>query len=251
MAVPQVVWQTATIAAVAKLTPRIKRFLLRPRRWIPFLAGQHLDIRLTAPDGYQAQRSYSVTSEPEMAEGYEIAVELLEDGEVSPYFHEVAQVGDEVEIRGPFGGHFVWTADDGGPLLLVGGGSGMAPLVSMLRHRAAVGSTARTLTICAARTREDVIFRDELIEQDRTDAELNLILALSRDRPLRPQDAGRRIDAALLREGLDWLGQPPRVSYVCGSNIFVEAAAQLLVGLGLPAARIRTERYGGADPVTA
>ena len=119
------------------LTPRVKGFVLRPAGGAPFVAGQHLDIRLTAPDGYQAQRSYSVTSAPEREGVYEVVVDLLPDGEVSPYFHEVAAVGDTIEIRGPFGGHFAWSAADGGPLLLVGGGSGVAPLMSMLRHRAA------------------------------------------------------------------------------------------------------------------
>src|SRR5918998_4836606 len=133
-------WQEAVIERIEAQTGRVKSFFLRPQKWRLFRAGQHLDIRLTAPDGYQVQRSYSVASAPGLQGLYELVVERLEDGEVSPFFHDVAEAGDAIEIRGPFGGHFVWRPEDGGPLLLIGGGSGVAPPLSILRHRAAGGS---------------------------------------------------------------------------------------------------------------
>jgi len=128
-------WQEATINAVTPDTPRVKRFLLAPSAPFPFRAGQHVDVRLTAPDGYRAERSYSIASAPEDTARIELAIERLDDGEVSPFFHDVAEIGDAIELRGPIGGHFVWDVNDGGPLLLLGGGSGVVPLMSMLRHR--------------------------------------------------------------------------------------------------------------------
>ena len=160
---PKLNWQEATIAGIAYDTPRVKSFLFATPAPISFRAGQHVDVRLTAPDGYQAERSYSIASAPERADGIELAIERLDDGEVSPFFHEVAEIGDAIELRGPIGGHFVWSVEDGGPLLLLGGGSGVVPLMSMLRHRAARGSDVPALLLFSARTWEDVIFRDELI----------------------------------------------------------------------------------------
>jgi ferredoxin-NADP reductase len=238
-------WQEAVIERIEAQTGRVKSFFLRPRNWRLFRAGQHLDIRLTAPDGYQVQRSYSVASAPEMSGLYELVVERLEDGEVSPFFHDVAEVGDAVEIRGPFGGHFVWGPEDGGPLLLVGGGSGIAPLMSILRHRAAVGSEVAVALLQAARTWDDVIYREELIARDAAEAAFTLLLSLSRDTTRRPQDAGRRIDAALLEATLARLGTAPQLTFVCGSNPFVEAVSGHLLDLGLSTQIIRTERFGG------
>jgi ferredoxin-NADP reductase len=238
-------WQEATIERVERQTARVRSFLLRPRDWHPFQAGQHLDVRLTAPDGYQAQRSYSVASAPGLEGLYELVVERLGDGEVSPFFHDVAEVGDAIEIRGPFGGHFVWAPEDGGPLLLVGGGSGVAPLMSILRHRAAVGSEVSVVLLYAARTWDDVIFREELIARDAAEAQFTLLLSLSRDAARRPQDAGRRIDAPLLEVTLARLGAVPRLTFVCGSNPFVEAVAGHLLDLGFSPQTVRTERFGG------
>jgi ferredoxin-NADP reductase len=241
----RVSWQEAVIERVEPRTTRVKSFLLRPQTWASFLAGQHLDVRLTAPDGYQVQRSYSVASGPELEGLYEVAVERLEEGEVSPFFHDVAEVGDAIEIRGPFGGHFVWRVDDGGPLLLVGGGSGVAPLMSILRHRAAIDRAARVLLVQGARTWEDVIFRDELLAQEANDPEFSLLLSLSRDAARRPQDSGGRINGALLRTALAELAATPQRVFVCGSNPFVEAVAGRLLDLGLSPTTIRTERFGG------
>ena len=238
-------WQEATIERIERQTARVKSFLLRPQSWCSFRAGQHLDVRLTAPDGYQAQRSYSVASAPGLEGLYELAVERLEDGEVSPFFHDVAEVGDAIEIRGPFGGHFAWGSEDGGPLLLIGGGSGVAPLMSILRHRAAVGDTVPVVLLYAARTWDDVIFREELIARDATEAEFTLLLSLSRDTARRPQDAARRIDAPLLEVTLARLGATPRLTFVCGSNPFVEAVTGQLLDLGRSPETIRTERFGG------
>ena len=160
---PKLNWQEATIKAIASDTPRVKSFLFAPASPISFRAGQHVDLRLTAPDGYQAERSYSIASAPERTDGIELAIERLDDGEVSPFFHDVAEIGDPIELRGPIGGHFVWSVEDGGPLLLLGGGSGVVPLMSMLRHREARGSNIPALLLFSARTWDDVIFRDELI----------------------------------------------------------------------------------------
>jgi ferredoxin-NADP reductase len=235
----------ATIERIERQTGRVKSFFLRPQNWRSFRAGQHLDVRLTAPDGYAAQRSYSVASAPELEGLYELVVERLEDGEVSPFLHDVARVADAIEIRGPFGGHFVWGPEDGGPLLLVGGGSGVAPLMSILRHRAAVSGAVRVILLHAARTWDDVIFREELLARELAEADFTLLLSLSRDTARRPQDAGRRIDAPLLTATLARLGAAPRLTFVCGSNPFVEAVTGHLLDLDLSPETIRTERFGG------
>jgi ferredoxin-NADP reductase len=242
---PHVPWQQATIDRIARQTARVKSFLLRPQAWRSFRAGQHLDVRLTAPDGYQVQRSYSVASAPELEGLYELVVERLEGGEVSPFLHDVAEVGDAIEIRGPFGGHFVWSPEDGGPLLLVGGGSGVAPLMSILRHRAALGSVVPVVLLYAARTWDELTFREELIARDAAEADFTLLLSLSRDTARRPQDAGRRIDAPLLKATLARLGAAPRLTFVCGSDAFVEAIGGHLLDLDLIPETIRTERFGG------
>jgi ferredoxin-NADP reductase len=182
---------------------------------------------------------------PELEGLYEIAIERLDEGEVSPFFHDVAEVGDAIEIRGPLGGHFVWSPEDGGPLLLVGGGSGVAPLMSILRHRAAVGGAVSAILLYAARTWDDVIFREELIARDAAEANFTLLLSLSRDTARRPQDASRRIDARLLTVTLARLGAAPRLTFVCGSNAFVEAVTGHLLDLDLNPETIRTERFGG------
>jgi ferredoxin-NADP reductase len=239
------VWQEAVIEGIFPETPTVRRCLLRPHRWNPFTAGQYLEIRLTSTDGYQAQRSYSVASAPEAEGAYEIIVERLKDGEVSPYFHDVAETGDLIEIRGPFGGHFVWRASDGGPVLLIGGGSGVAPLMSMVRHRSKRGRDVRVILLFAVRTWEDVIFRDELIARDEVEGNFDMLLSLSRDTPRRPQDAGRRIDGPLLRSALERVGSNPKLTLVCGSNAFVETVTSHLVDLRLPPETIRTERFGG------
>ena len=239
-------WQEAVIEAIAPLTPRIKGFMLRPPVWHPFFAGQHLDIRLTAPDGYQVQRSYSVASAPEMEGVYELAVEELEDGEVSPYFHEVAQVGDTIEIRGPFGGYFNWMASEGGPILLIGGGSGVVPLMSMVRHRAAQHSDASVALLYGVRTMADAPYAGELQALDAANDGFRLFFAFSREAAMRTKDFSGRVNDAVIAAVLEALGADPHTTYVCGSNRFVETVTTHLVAMGQPPSMIRTERFGGA-----
>ena len=234
------------IEAIAPLTPRIKSFMLRPPVWHPFVAGQHLDIRLTAPDGYQAERSYSVASAPEMQGVYELAVEELEDGEVSPYFHEVAQVGDTIEIRGPFGGYFNWMAAEGGPILLIGGGSGVVPLMSMVRHRAAQHSDASVALLYGARGMSDAPYAGELQALDSANDGFRLFFAFSREAAVRTKDFSGRVNDAVIGAVLEALGGDPHTTYVCGSNRFVETVTTHLVAMGQPPSMIRTERFGGA-----
>ncbi|RWM15770.1 MAG: oxidoreductase [Mesorhizobium sp.] len=237
-------WQTVTITGIEKRTPRVTSFFLQPSRPFAYRAGQHVDVRLTAPDGYQARRSYSIASAPEAGETIELAIERLDDGEVSPFFHDIAAVGDEVELRGPLGGHFVWSDSDGGPLLLVGGGSGVVPLMAMIRHRAARKSTVPAALVFSARIWEEVIFRDELIGLDDRRDGFDLVLALTRELARRPTDYSRRVDTAMMEQSMLRLPAPARFAFVCGSNAFVSAAAQALIDAGVPAGLIRTERYG-------
>lgn len=237
-------WQAASIVRIEKRTPRVTSFFFRPSRPFAYRAGQHVDVRLTAPDGYQARRSYSIASAPDDGGMVELAIEKLDDGEVSPFFHEVAAVGDEIELRGPLGGHFVWPDDDGGPLLLVGGGSGVVPLMSMVRHRAARKSTVPVALVFSARIWDEVIFRDELIALDDRRDGFDLALTLTREAARRPSDYSRRVDVAMVAQVMARLPGPPSIAFVCGSNAFVSAAAQALIDAGMPAGAIRTERYG-------
>lgn len=231
---------------VVEQTPRVKSYFLKPMEWHGFVAGQHVDVRLTAPDGYQAQRSYSIASAPEEAE-VELAIERLSEGEVSSFFHEVVQTGDTVEFRGPIGGHFTWRKGDGGPLVLVGGGSGVVPLVSMLRHRTNVAPEVPVVLVYSARTMDEVIFRDELAARAVTDTNLTVIVTLTRETPTDPKLRAGRIDAMLFGEIVARLGRLPAHAYVCGATAFVDAASRILIDAGLPFPMIKTERYGG-DP---
>jgi ferredoxin-NADP reductase len=237
-------WQTVTIARIEKRTPRVTSFFLQPSRPFAYHAGQHVDVRLTAPDGYQARRSYSIASAPEAGETIELAIERLDDGEVSPFFHDIAAVGDEVELRGPLGGHFVWSDSDGGPIILVGGGSGVVPLMAMVRHRTARKSSVPVALVFSARIWDEVIFRDELIKLDDRRDGFDLALTLTREPAQRPDDYSRRIDAQMMMQSMSRLPEPPKLAIVCGWNAFVSAAAQALIDADVPAGLIRTERYG-------
>lgn len=236
-------WQSATIERIERQTPRVVSVFLSaalPRHE----AGQHVDVRLTAPDGYEAQRSYSIASAPE-ARALELAIERLEDGEVSPYFHEVARAGDTFELRGPIGGHFIWRLADGGPILLVAGGSGVVPLMAITRQRAAVSPETETHLVYSARTWDELIFRDELLDRKRRDPGFALTVTTTRERKREGVDYDRRLDGALIAEILERWRRTPRHAYVCGSNAFVEAATRALVAQGVPPRSVRAERYGG------
>jgi ferredoxin-NADP reductase len=234
-------WQIAEVSNVVQETARVKTIVLDPPAWPGHQAGQHLDVRLTAEDGYQAQRSYSIASPPD--DDVAITVERLADGEVSPYLVDELRVGDQIEIRGPIGGYFVWDAALGGPLLLLAGGSGVVPLMAMLRHRERAGSDAPTRLLYSSRTIEDVIYREEL-EELRGDG-VEVVHTLTREQPAGWTGYTRRIDAELIREVAFAPDERPQ-TFICGSTPFVEAAASLLVGLGYEPQTIKTERYGAA-----
>lgn len=245
----RIAWQEAAVTRIVDRTPTVKSFFLTPEHWRSFVAGQHVDVRLTAPDGYQAERSYSVASAPGASE-VELVIERLDDGEVSPFFHEVVMIGDAIEIRGPIGGHFVWREDDGGPVLLVGGGSGAVPLVSMLRARAAAVPEVPMALIYSTRTVSEMIFRDELIARADSEPNLAVYATVTRETPSDARFRSGRIDAGLIGEVLAGLGGAPRHTYACGSNAFVDASTRLLLDMGVPFETIRTERYGG-EPASA
>jgi ferredoxin-NADP reductase len=234
-------WQLATVTELVVETPRTTSIALRSPDWRGHRAGQHVDVRLTAPDGYQAQRSYSIASAPEDG-ALVLTVERLDDGEVSPYLSGELEVGDELELRGPIGGYFVWDQSFGGPLLLVAGGSGIVPLRSMLRHWSAAGSDVPVRLLYSARSLGEVIYREELMRLGNGDgAEISFVLTRQW-----PEDwAGHRgrIDADLLRAHA-WTPDDQPLVYVCGPTGFVEAVAGELVKARHEPARIRTERFG-------
>jgi ferredoxin-NADP reductase len=236
-------WQPATVEQILIETHRVKSFTLRPPKWTPHRPGQHVDVRLTAPDGYQAQRSYSIASAPEQNDVIDLTIELIGDGEVSPFFHETVQVGDTIEVRGPIGGPFTWTAALGGPLLLVGGGSGVVPLMSMLRHRVNVAQQVPALLLYSSRSLEEVIYRESLNRWAADDPKLSVVYTFTRAQPPGWRGYGRRVDREMLAEVIARLGKSSHV-YVCGPSGFVEAVANGLVALNVAAAIIRTERFG-------
>jgi ferredoxin-NADP reductase len=236
-------WQISTVSAIRVETPEVSSFTLRLPAWRPHRAGQHYDVRLTAPDGYQAQRSYSIASPPSRAGEVDLTIERIADGEVSPYFHDVVEVGDQVEVRGPIGGYFVWEPALGGPLLLVGGGSGVVPLMAMLRERAASDARPPAVLVFSARSVDDLIYRDELANLAAADDGLHLIQTLTRSQPPGWTGYNRRIDRTMLSEAIATAGAVPLV-YICGPTLLVEAAANGLVELGVPPAQVRTERFG-------
>ena len=222
-------------------TARTRSIVLDVPAWAGHRAGQHVDVRLTAADGYQAQRSYSIASAPE--DGYVVlTVQRLDDGEVSPYLTQELRIGDELELRGPIGGYFIWEAKLGGPLFLVGGGSGFVPLRAMLRHYLAVGGTVPLRVLYSSRSLPDVIYREELIRM-REDHGLDIRFTLTRRQPTGWSGYARRIDLPLLAE-VAFPSGARSLTYVCGPTEFVEAAAGGLVELGHGASGIRTERFG-------
>ena len=242
---PPSAWQTATVAAVTDETPATRTLVLSIPDWAGHQAGQHLDIRLTADDGYRAERSYSIASAP--GEPVAITVERLDDGEVSPYLTQDVQIGDEMEIRGPIGGYFVWdgVASDSVPLLLAAGGSGVVPLRAILRHRCLVGSSVPVRLLYSVRSQAEVIYRSELAAP--ADG-VQVIYTLTRQQPPGWTGYARRVDQQMMAEvawpasGASGLSGP--LAYVCGPTNFVEAVAADLVALGYPPQRVKTERFG-------
>jgi ferredoxin-NADP reductase len=241
----RLLWRVGTVVDLRDETAHTRTIVLDVPDWPGHYAGQHVDVRLVAEDGYEAQRSYSIASPPEEPT-VALTVERLRDGEVSPYLADTLQVGDGLEVRGPIGGHFVWSVADGGPLLLVGGGSGVVPLAAMLRHRARSGANAPAPVpvrlLYSARTLGDVIYRDEL-ERLGALPEVNVLITLTRGAPRDWAGYQRRIDHMML-EDVAWPAAAMPHVFVCGSSPFVESVANALVELGHDPLRIRTERFG-------
>lgn len=235
-------WQIGTVSGAKLATPRTHLLTIDLPSWDGHLPGQHVDVRLTAEDGYQAQRSYSIASATHPGT-IELAVERLDDGEVSTNLTDVLVPGDQLELRGPIGGYFTWKPDDGGPVFLVAGGSGIAPLMSMIRERFAVGSSVPMRLLSSARAWEEVIYRDELLALAGRNDGFELVQTLTRRQPPDWSGFSRRIDRSMV----ETIAYPPDMSpltYVCGPTSLVESAAELLVELGYPPERIRTERFG-------
>ena len=236
-----IVWRTATVSRTIPETASAKTIVFDLPDWPGHVAGQHVDVRLTAEDGYQAQRSYSIASAPE-DRGLSLTVERIDDGEVSPYLADELREGDEIELRGPIGGHFTWRVQDGGPLLLLAGGSGLVPLMSMLRHRAAQHSRVDATVLVSSRSVDEIIYREEL-GRLADEGGVDLHQTLTRQAPPGWNGFSRRVDRQMLAK----VGPPaparPRI-YVCGPTSFVENAADQLVELGHDAATIKAERFG-------
>ena len=235
-------WQLGELAEIVQETPRVASLYLDVPDWPGHLAGQHLDVRLTAEDGYQAERSYSIASPPEDSR-LALTVERLDDGEVSPYLVGELKVGDKVELRGPIGGYFVWRWGDDRPLLLVAGGSGVVPLMAMLRHRSAGSHKTPARLLYSSRTFADIIYREELDRLISAKDGLTVHHTLTRDKPAGWTGFTRRIDAEMVKE-VAWLSAQQPAVYVCGPTPFVEAAATLLVGMGYEPGWVKTERFG-------
>jgi ferredoxin-NADP reductase len=235
-------WQLAQVREIVVETYRVRSLLLHVANWQGHLSGQHVDIRLTAEDGYQAQRSYSIASPPE-DELLNLTVERVENGEVSPYLVDDLRVGDQFDLRGPIGGYFVWIAAMGGPLCLIAGGSGVVPLMAMLRHRERRNGHAPALLLYSSRSPEDVIYRAELDAMARRDPNLRVVNTLTRKQPDGWMGRRGRIDKALLAQECFPPEQSPKI-FVCGSTPFVEDVSRFLVELGYDPLTIKTERFG-------
>jgi ferredoxin-NADP reductase len=235
-------WQVASVTAVTSETASVRTIALELPDWPGHRAGQHLDVRLTADDGYRAERSYSIAAAP--GEAPAITVERLDDGEVSPYLTDELRAGDQIEVRGPIGGYFVWDsgANENAPLLLVAGGSGIVPLRSILRHRARSASTVPARLLYSAKSLDDVIYRTEL--DDQGDG-VEVCFTLTRRQPPGWTGYAKRVDDALLAQ-VAWPVANMPLAFVCGPTPFVETVAAGLVSLGYPAAQVKTERFGGA-----
>lgn len=236
-------WQNGTVLEIIQETYRTKTFRFRLPRWRTFRPGQYFRIRLTASDGYQAQRNYSIASAPETEGEIALTIEYIEGGEVSSYLHEIVRPGDEIELRGPIGGPFTWSSDMGGPLLLAGAGSGIVPLMSMIRHRANRAPDVEAVLLYSSRSEQDIVYREELDRLASGGPGFTVIHTLTRSTP--PGWSGRsgRLNREAILQSMSGLKTVPRC-YVCGPTAFVEMAARTLVDLDVPPERIRTERFG-------
>ena len=232
-------WQAAAVTTITRETASVVTIELEPPDWPGHRAGQHLDVRLTAEDGYTAERSYSIASAP--GEPLAITVERLENGEVSPYLTDELRAGDQLELRGPIGGYFVWEPTDDGPLMLLAGGSGVVPLRSMLRHRLRAGSDVPARLLYSSRTPPDVIYRGEL---DHYGDGVQVICTLTRSQPPGWTGYSGRVNPAMLAQAV-WPASQHPLAFVCGPTSFVETVGENLIGLGYPPKRVRTERFGG------
>jgi ferredoxin-NADP reductase len=252
---PKIAWRLATVIDVVPETPRTKTLVLNVPEWPGHRAGQHVDVRLTSEDGYQAERSYSIASAPEEPR-LMLTIERLEDGEVSTYLADELHTGDKLELRGPIGGYFVWETSLGGPLFLVAGGSGMVPLMAMLRHRNAApvtsGSARERLParlLYSSRRLDEVIYRDELARLAKQDPTLEVAHTLTREQPEGWNGLRRRIDRTMLEEFAWPASEHPQV-FVCGPTSLVESVATLLVELGHDPLLVKTERFGPTGPTS-
>lgn len=234
-------WLVAEVVGIVHETGRVKSITFDCPGWAGHVPGQHVDLRLTAEDGYQAQRSYSIASPPD-GETVTLTVELVEAGEVSPFLLDELRVGDRIELRGPIGGYFAWDPAQGGPLQLIGGGSGVVPLMAMLRARVDAGSDVPVRYLSSARSFEDIIYRDEL-ERLSGVAGVEVLHALTRSHPEAWPGPTRRVDREMLREH-SWSAEAEPWCFVCGPTGFVETVAAILVELGHRPDRVKTERFG-------
>jgi ferredoxin-NADP reductase len=235
-------WQLGEVVELIDETPRVRSIAFHIRDWPGHRPGQHVDVRLTAEDGYQAQRSYSIASAPE-DDRVVLTVERISDGEVSPYLVDELIVGDQIEVRGPIGGYFVWEARMGGPLLLVAGGSGVVPLMAMVRHRAAAGSTTPARLVYSSRSLDDVIYREELDRLAQAGDGFEVIHTLTRAQPPGWTGYSRRVDEEMLEE-VGWSAEETPVTFICGPTPLVEFVAGALTRLGHDPKRVKTERFG-------
>jgi len=236
-----IVWRELAVLEIIEESAHAKTIVLDKSGWPGHRAGQHVDVRLTAEDGYQAERSYSIASAPEARE-FTLTIERIDDGEVSPYLADELRRGDRLELRGPIGGHFSWRVEDGGPLLLVAGGSGLVPLMAMLRHRAARAAMIDTRLLASSRSWQDLLYRDELTQMS-ADDDVTIELTLTRVRPAGWAGSDRRVDADMLTMLGPSVSERPRI-FVCGPTAFVETVADALVEIGHPPAAIHAERFG-------
>jgi ferredoxin-NADP reductase len=236
-------WQIATVTALHDETPNVKTLSLLVPGWQSHKPGQHVDVRLTAEDGYQAQRSYSIGSAPNDQAVIDLTIERVTNGEVSPFLHDEVVVGDKFEVRGPIGGYFVWDGTSTEPLLLVAGGSGVVPLMAMVKQRAQAGSVATCTLLYSSRTPDDIIYSDELKRLAARGDGLRVVHTLTRSQPPGWSGYARRIDRQMLTEVLDGTGRAAQV-FVCGPTPLVETVAEGLVSLGLAPSQVRTERFG-------